>query len=121
LIQTGYCGYNVIKVDECFVAVRQDHGALHLGDGRLADVKAWPYLIRGDTIFAVNEEIKKRGGDISQYKVFNYKEGVVAANSSLGKVDPTTELIGIRDLPPILFVGRTQEEVLKKVDARSKK
>ena len=121
LVQEGYCGYNIIKLDQHFVAVRQDLGRIDFLNGRLADIKVWPYFISGNTIVTVHEEILKRGGYTSQYKMFTYKGGVVAANVCLGEVDPTTELIGVRELPPFLFVGRTSEEVLARVDARSEK
>ena len=121
LVQEGYYSYNIIKLDQHFVAVQQALGRINFFNGRLADIKAWPYLVSGDTTVTVHEEIEKRGGDVSQYKVFTYKGGVVAANVCLGEVDPTTELIGVRELPPFLFVGQTSEEVLAKVDARSEK
>lgn len=121
LVQEGYCGYNIIKLDQDFVAVRQDLGRLDFLNGHLADIKAWPYLISGNTAVTVHEEILKRGGYTSQYKIFTYKGGVVAANICLGEVDPTNDLIGVRELPPSLFVGCTSEEVLAKVDARSDK
>ena len=108
-------------LDQHFVAVRQDLGRIDFLNGRLADIKVWPYFISGNTIVTVHEEILKRGGYTSQYKMFTYKGGVVAANVCLGEVDPTTELIGVRELPPFLFVGRTSEEVLARVDARSEK
>ncbi|QSH41325.1 hypothetical protein P0136_08625 [Lentisphaerota bacterium ZTH] len=56
---------------------------------------------------------------ISTYNHFNivkHGDRFVAANKSLGKLDFVNDHVGDRDLPPYVFVGKTDEDTTSKIE-----
>lgn len=103
--------YNLLRLDDRFVAVRQDLGAVDFTDERLGDRDLPPHLYRAEDREAVLGRIAADGGDPTDYLIRPAGDRVVAVARRLGDVAVGAERIGERTLAPQIVAGQSEAAV----------
>jgi radical SAM superfamily enzyme YgiQ (UPF0313 family) len=125
--------YNILKVNERFVALLKSLGEVDLNNERLGERDMPPYAVLTSKslkelekkIRDAEDDIKERSGSMvlfleenSEYNILKVDERFVAVLKSLGEVDLSRERLGQRDIPPYaVLTGINRDEVTKKIHA----
>ena len=124
-------GYNLLRVEERFLAVAKSLGPTQLFVERLGKRELSPILLIADTL----EEVRGKAitvelqdtrpvvelvGETVKFNLVKLGSRFVAITKSLGQVSPMVERLGERELAPLLFTGMSLEEVCEKARAHEK-
>lgn len=103
--------YNLLRIDDRFVAVRQDLGPVSFSLEVLGERDLPPQLYRAAGPEEVRRRIVADGRDPADYATVPYRGGAVAYRRALDPLRVGIDLIGSRSLPPHVMAGASAEEV----------
>jgi hypothetical protein len=125
---TTFHGYNVVRIDERLAAFAEELGAIDISKERLGGRAIPPLILVADTIEELRETAAESRrslrppqialvGQIEGFNVVKLDGRFAAFAQALGTIDLTRERLGQRDIPPMILVGSTVDEIRRKIEA----
>ena len=122
--------FNLVKVNERFLAVAKCLGPTKLFAERLGERELAPLLFLAGNLEGVREkalQFERKTAvpgvelvdELQAYNVLRAGENFIAVTKDLGGVNLLRERLGERSLPPILFVAPSAEEVRRMIIQKS--
>lgn len=107
--------YNVLRVDDYYIAFMRSLGKVALSKERLGDRTIWPYIVRGESEVEIEAEIESRQKSNFQSQGYYMRSieggGYVAIRRDIEGMDLGEDFLVRWDLAPAIIPGNSIEEL----------
>jgi hypothetical protein len=124
-------GYNLVRIDGTLAAFAEELGSIDIVTERLGNRAIPPLILVGDSIEELRDKAAENRrslrapqvalvGEIGGYNLVRMDGRLAALAQALGTIDLTRERLGERDIPPMILVGSTLDEIRAKIEATAR-
>lgn len=118
--------FNLIRIDDRFVAVAKQLGPIDLLVERLGERELFPVIFLGDCLESVRQKalaFEKETAipavqlvdEFANYNIIKVENRFLAARKTLGAIELFRERLGDRELPPVLFLSEGADDLCRKI------